>query len=125
MTDRNKKPQIIITRSERMTTRQKRIFDMLKAWGCHRFEALCELLELHFTEKQLCEPDYCLMQIATMAANKRTDHTDPAPDPVSEVPRMSEETMIIDPGHMEEVSTSWESDEKQEPENVFDKYMNE
>lgn len=77
-----KRNQFVFTRSEHMTEKQKRVYDMLLAWGRSRFELLVGLIGLLFTEEEMENPETCLVKLNYMLIeqrNGRNPFASPAP----------------------------------------------
>ncbi len=66
-----KRNQFVFTRSEHMTEKQKRVYDMLFAWGRSRFELLVGLIGLLFTEEEMENPETCLVKLNYMLIEQR------------------------------------------------------
>ena len=60
------KPQIIFTKSDRMTEKQRLFFDMLYAWGRNRYNLLVGLAGLIFSEEEMRNPENCLIRLEAM-----------------------------------------------------------
>lgn len=86
------KPQIIFTKSDRMTEKQRLFFDMLYAWGRSRFNLLVGMANLIFTEEEMRNPENCLIRLEAMVLHQSrvvpqgTSNETALPNPENEVP---------------------------------------
>ena len=85
------KPQIIFTKSDRMTEKQRLFFDMLYAWGRSRFNLLVGMANLIFTEEEMRNPENCLIRLEAMVLHQSrgmppgTSNETALPNPENEV----------------------------------------
>ena len=94
------KKQIVFTRSDKMTQKQKDFFDLLAAWGRNRFELLLSMAGTMFTDEDLKHPEDCIVKLNSVLIGMRGGSVDITPAVIHKEETPTEEpTTLLDRVH--------------------------